>query len=104
MVANCLRNRFSRGWGSWLSVIENIPKHSGTVEQPTGMPDHFDRNFLKVLAEIDAIYENSSKDTSNGALYWTDTTKVDRDWFIENIARNPDHHMVANLNSLVFWD
>jgi len=104
MVAHCLRNRFVAGWGTWFRIIETIPQHSAILEQPSGWPDQWDRNFLKVLVDMDAIFDGTAKDLSNKAVYWADTAKIDNPRFLEKVARNPEHHRVADMGSLQFWD
>lgn len=104
MVAHCLRNRQQKGWNNWLGVIESIPKFSATLDQPAGMPTQWDRNFLKILSAIDGIFDNTTKDIVNGGLYWADLRKIESGWFLEKIARSTDHHRVADMNTLVFWD
>jgi hypothetical protein len=75
------------------------------LEHPTiWQPD-----FVKLLHAIDGIYDGSTKDLSNGALYWGDLNHIERTWFKELIgAENPDtglrqHPMVSNINSLSFF-
>lgn len=103
MVMHCLRNRHVAGWGTWLDIIDRMPKLSATLEIPTGFPDQWDRHFVKVLSEVDGVMDSTSKDLSNKALYFGDLSKVDNPWFIDNISRNPEHARVADMNTLVFW-
>ena len=104
MIAHCLHNRHLKGWNTWFGIIDSIPRYSGTLEIPTGWPDQWDRNFVKILAEMDGIYDSVSKDLVNGGLHWADTTRIDSPHFLESVSRNPEHHMVANMGSLTFWD
>lgn len=103
MVMHCLRNRFVAGWGTWLDIIDRMPKFSATSEVPTGFPDQWDRHFVKVLSEVDGVVDSTSKDLVNKGKYFGDLNKVDNPWFLENIARNPEHERVANMGTLVFW-
>lgn len=104
MIANCIRNRHSSGWGTWFRVIETIPQYSGALEQPSGWPEAWDRDFLRVLVDVDNIFDSTAKDISNKALYWADLTKCENPWFLDKIARSGEHHRVADMGSLVFWD
>jgi hypothetical protein len=103
MIACCLRNRVTKGWGSWLSVIENIPKHGYTLAVPTGFPDQWNRDFLRILSEMDGIYDSTAKDLVNGGVYWAELSKIDNEYFLEHIARNPERKRCADMNNLVFW-
>lgn len=103
-IAHCLANRFRKGWNTWLGVVDGIPKYAATIDIPRGVPDAWDRNFLKLLVEIDGIVDGTAKDITNGGLYFADTTNVTNDWFLENVARSPNHSRVADMNSLTFWN
>jgi len=103
MIMHCLRNRHTAGWSPWLQIIENVPKFSATLEQPTGMPETWDRNFVKILSEVDSVMDSTSKDLVNKAKYFGDLNNVTNPWFLENIARNPEHTRVADMGTLVFW-
>jgi hypothetical protein len=103
MVMNTIANRVRLGWGSWLEVIDNIPKYAAVDEIPTGLPSIWDANFIRLLTEVEGIYEGSMKDYSSGALYWCDNRRVTREWFLEKIIRSGDHPVVANMNSLSFY-
>ena len=94
MVAHCLGNRYRAGWGEWLQVVDRIPSFSArnVDEQPTGMPALMDPNFLKLLQEIDGIYDASREDMTHGSLYWADLGEITRDWFKAEIIGNPNEH------------
>lgn len=105
MVAQCLANRHRKGWGTFLQIIERIPKFAATLEMPIGFPDTWDRAFLKLLTEIDSITDGTSKDTTNGSLYFGDLNNITNDWFLTEICRSGNHHRVADCaGTLVFWD
>ncbi len=105
MVAQVFVNRNKRGWGNWPSIIQNQSNFAATLQPPTsGYPDPWDRNFLRVLSEMDGIMNDSTRDITNGALYFADLGDVN-EWFIENIARSPNHQRVADTcGTLVFWN
>ena len=105
MIAQCLGNRFKKGWGTWFHIIEKVPQYSGTLVQPAiTYPDTWDRAFLQFLNQIDGIIDSTSKDTINGGLYWADTTAIDNPWFLREICQSSNHERVANMNSLTFWN
>lgn len=104
MVAQVIANRYRKGWGSLLAIIDRMPKYDAAPPTTKGFPEAWDKSFLRSLSEIDPIYEGTARDSVNGALYFGDTTNVQNEFFLNQIARNPEHHMVCNLASLTFWD
>lgn len=104
MVMSCLANRVRAGWGSWLEIIERMPTFSAENTQPTGFPSIWEPNFVRLLHEVDAIYDGSGVDFSKGGLYWADLRRIDRDWFKNNILQKPmEHPRVADMNSLTIF-
>lgn len=106
MIAQTIANRHRAGQGTFFQVIERIPKYSSTIEQPAQeYPDAWNREFLRLLPEIDGIVDGTAKDTTNGALYWCDLNNVTNDWFLNQICRCPDQHSrVADCaGTLTFW-
>lgn len=102
LIMSCIANRQRLGWGSWLEVIDSIPKYSATIEQPSGIPVMWEPNFVRLLKEVEAIYDGS-QDFAKGGLYWFDSAKpVTNEWFQEKIVNNKeDHKVVGNMNSLM---
>lgn len=102
MIMSCLANRQRLGWGSWLEILNSIPKYSATIEQPTGTPVIWEPAFIRLLHEVEAVADGS-KDFSNGAVYWFDSAEpVTNPWFKEKIL---DEHRsrVSDMNSLMFF-
>jgi len=100
LIMSCIANRVRLGWGSWLEVLDRIPAFSAQNEIPTGTPSIWDPNFVRLLHEVEGIYDGS-KDYSKGAVYWADTRRIERDWFKEKIIACPDQHpRVVDMNSL----
>jgi hypothetical protein len=103
MIMSVIAGRVRNGWGTWLECIDRIPTFSAQVEMPTGIPTIWDPAFVRLLVEVDAIFD-SSMDHSKGALYWADLTKVDNPWFIEKIIGDPENHpRIGNMNSLTLF-
>ena len=101
MVMNCIANRVRAGWGSWLEVIEKIPQYAAEENILNTIPSLWDVNFIRLLTDVEGIFDGSAKDTSSGGIYWADTRRITRKWFLKEIARNhQDHPVVANMNSL----
>lgn len=106
MVAHVIANRYRAGWGEWLDIIARIPVFSARNldEQPGGQPSLGDPNFVKLLQEIDGIFDGSRQDMTRGALYWADLGEITRDWFLSEICRNPkDHPRTVNCATLQCW-
>lgn len=110
MVMSAIANRVRFGWGSWLEVIENVPLYMAENElPPLKFPSVWEPTFNKLLQCVDAAYDQSLLDITNGATYWCDLNKIERDWFRKRVldAVQPEtglrvHPVVANQNSIVF--
>ena len=102
MIMSCLANRQKAGWGTWLDIFEDIPKYAATIEQPTGIPSIWEPAFVRLLHEVEAIFDGS-KDYANGATYWLDSAKpVTNPWFKEKLLDNKESHpVIGNMNSLM---
>jgi hypothetical protein len=103
IIMSCLANRQKLGWGSWLEVIDGIPARSATIEQPIGIPSIWEPEFVRLLHEVESVYDGS-KDYSKTALYWFDSAEqVSNPWFQEKILGDPQSHpVIGNMNSLMF--
>lgn len=100
---SCLANRQKLGWGSWLEVLDSIPKFSATTEMPTGTPSIWEPSFVRLLHEVEGIYDGS-QDYSNGALYWCDTREVNTPFFKDRILGEKDTHpRVGEMNTLALF-
>jgi len=105
LIAQTLANR-NRKWGTpWLELLTKAPQFDAAPPTTTGYPNIWDRSFLKLLLEMDGLFDGTRKDDTNGALYFGDTTNIQSKWFLMKIARNHDEHqIVAAMNSLTFWN
>jgi hypothetical protein len=111
MVMNVLANRFRCGWGSYLSILENVPNFMAENEIPSfKLTSAWEPSFTKLLHAIEGCYAGSTQDLTKGALYFGDLNNIQRAWFKTKIidANNPDtglrqHPIVANMNSLSFF-
>jgi hypothetical protein len=100
MIMSCISNRVRLGWGTWLEVIDRIPLFAATTEMPTGTPSIWEPGFVRLLHEVDAIYDGS-QDFSKGAVYWCDTRNVDTAFFKEKIlSQQSDHARIVEMNTL----
>lgn len=104
MVMSALANRVKCGQGSWLEVIDRIPKYSAEHRQPEGFPSIWDQTLVRLLHEVEAVYDSSGKDLTDGALFWCDLRRVETEWFRNTILGNPmQHPRVADFGSLTFF-
>lgn len=104
MIMSVIGNRVRSGWGSWLEVIDHIPKFSAQTEQPTGTPTIWEPVFIRLLHEVEGIYDGSIKDVSKGAKYWADLRRVDNPWFREKILGNLiEHPRIGDMNTLTLF-
>lgn len=103
MVGCCLMNRVRLGWGSLLEVLDRIPNFAATTEMPTGTPSIWEPQFVRLLHEVEGIYDGT-QDYTKGALYWCDTRNVDTPFFKNKIlADNTMHRRIAEMNTLAFF-
>lgn len=101
---NAIMNRVKCGQGSLLEVISRIPKYAAEIEQSKEFPNIWDTTFVRLLHEVEVIFDGSGKDLTNGALYFCDLRKVETEWFRDKILRYPEiHARVADFNSLTFF-
>lgn len=86
-----------------LEVIDRIPNFSALKELPTGTPSIWEPSFVRLLHEVDAIYDGTT-DYSKGAVYWCDTRYIETEFFKEKILAFHDQHpRVVDMNSLAFF-
>lgn len=103
MIMSCLANRVRVGWGNWLEVLDRIPTYSAQIEMPTGTPPIWEPGFVRLLHEVEGIYDGSN-DYSKGALYWCDTRRVETDFFKDKIlGRQEDHPRIGEMNTLMLF-
>jgi hypothetical protein len=104
MVMCAVANRVKCGQGSWLEVIANIPKYAAEYSQPEGFPSIWDQTLVRLLHEVESIYDSSGKDLTDGALFWCDLRRVETDWFRNTILGNPQQHpRIADMGPLTFF-
>jgi hypothetical protein len=103
MIGSCLANRVRLGWGSWLEVLDRIPNFAATTEMPTGTPQIWSPEFVRLLHEVEAIYDGTV-DHAKGAVYWADTRRIETPFFREKIMGQPESHpRVVDMNTLVLF-
>lgn len=103
MVMSCLMNRVRLGWGSVLEVLDRIPNFSATEVTPTGTPAIWEPTFVKLLHEVESIYDGT-QDHSKGAVYWADTREITTPFFKNKIMGEPEAHpRVLEMNTLALF-
>jgi hypothetical protein len=103
MIMSCLSNRVRLGWGTWLEVLDRIPTFAAQQDMPTGTPSIWEPNFVRLLHEVEAIFDGSM-DYAKGALYWCDTRRIETKFFAEKILGNLEEHpRILEMNTLVFF-
>lgn len=102
IIAHCLANRVRRNMGTWQEVLANVPKYRANEPDPApACPPIWEPQTQMLLQAVDAIYENSGQDHSNGGLYWCMTEKGSNEWFRDFVIKN--HSVTAIQNSLKVW-
>ena len=107
-----IANRVKKGWGNWSEVIDRIPRFAATKEMPTGTPEIWDAGFVRLLHEVDAIYDGSKNYASFKTydnrpvegLYWCDSNRVDNPWFTEHVLGELSvHPKVGDMGTLLIF-
>lgn len=110
LVMQTLANRVRCGWGSWLQIIDGVPKFMAENEMPK--LEHgsiWQPEFVKLLHAVEGIHNGSVQDLTHGALYFADLNHIERPWFMDKIiqARDedgvPQHKRVTDMGSFCFW-
>lgn len=84
-------------------MIENIPKYAAQYEMPTGTPSVWEPNFVRLLHEVEAIYDGS-QDYASGAVYWCDSRRIETPFFKDKIlAQKETHPRVGEMNTLMLF-
>jgi len=112
MVMSVIANRVRRGWGNWSQVIDRIPTFAAVKDMPTGTPEIWEPEFIRLLHEVDAIYDGTKNyaqskrldGTLVDAMYWADLRHIETDFFKEKImGQNIMHPRVVDMNTLVLF-
>lgn len=102
IIAHCLANRVRRNMGTWQEVLANVPRYRANEPEPTpAFPSLYEPQTQMLLQGVDAIYENSGVDPSNGGLYYCMTEHGANEWFREFVIKG--HSVTAIQNSLKVW-
>ena len=102
-VLHIIKNREKAGWGTYLHVLDTMDKWEAAPPVTKTHPDVWNRNFVKLLGEIDGICDDTRKDPTNGGLYFADTTNITSDWFLKHVARNPEKERCGGSASWTYW-
>lgn len=105
-VAFVIRNRVRAGWmgGSWMGVIQSAETYSATIYTPTAL-DLREFHFRLLMQQIDDIYSGLMPDRmTDGALFYAELNRVEREWFKQNILAHLDEHpRVATVGNVSFF-
>lgn len=103
MVMSCIANRVRAGWGNWLDVLDSVPKYCAQIEQPTGTPQIWEPEFVRLLHEVGPIFDGT-QDYSKGAMYWCDTRRIETAFFKNKILSQLDiHPRIGEMNTLALF-
>lgn len=84
-------------------MLDAVPRYSATLTQATGTPPIWEPEFVRLLHEVEGIYDGSN-DYSKGALYWCDSRHIETDFFKDKILGRPeDHPRIGEMNTLMLF-
>lgn len=100
IIMSCIMNRVRAGWGTTIEMLDKIPNYAATTETPTGTPSIWEPSFVRLLHEVEAIFDGT-QDYAKGALYWCDTRDVTTPFFKERIlGDSATHRRIMEMNTL----
>jgi len=104
LVMSCIANRQKKGWGEWFQIISSIPKYAAEIESPGGFPEVWEPSFIRLLHEVEGIYDGSVKDIACGGVYWGDLRKIETPFFKDVILGQKElHPRAVDMNSFSVW-
>ena len=111
-IAICLRNREKAGWAEdILGVIELMDESA--AHEPSGFVlDGNNRDLQRFAYDIEQVYYEGLAGLPDGegeglheAKYWCFTSRPVRDWFRDEIIRDPKNHPNrAQIGPIMFFD
>jgi hypothetical protein len=110
-VAQVIANRVNAGWqgGDWLRVIHGAGEYRGTLQPVNQIIDPREGNFRELLRRIDDVYHGIADDgnvnnESGKSLYYAELHNINREWFLEHIARDTEAHpRIATVGQMTFF-
>lgn len=115
-VAFVIKNRVRAGWGDWLDLIQRHAiwsSRNADELDTTSHPDAREPNFQLLLQQIDGVFDGSMPDKltvapklgdSRPGLYYGKLNNISREWFLENIVRNPESHpRTSQVGEVIFF-
>jgi len=104
IIARCLANRVRRNMGNWPEVLLNVPRYRANEPEPLpDMPNLWDPQVMRLMQQIENVYDNAGEDPSNGGLYWCFTERGANPWFKEFVIGSDKLAVTAIQNSLKVW-
>jgi hypothetical protein len=86
-----------------LEVLDRTPYFAAETEQPTGTPVPWEPSFIRLLHEVEAIYEGTM-DYAKGGLYFCDLRRIETAFFRDKILDDKESHpRVVDMNTLVVF-
>lgn len=102
-VMHVIKNRQKAGWGTYLHILDTMDKWEASPPPTKTHPDLWNRNFLRLLNEVDSVMDDTRRDPTGSALYFGDTTNITSDWFLQHVARNTEKVRCGDCASWTYW-
>jgi hypothetical protein len=111
MIMSVLANRVRAGWGTWQEVLDNVDRYAAAPLVYEGTPEMWKPDFTDLLHKVDLIHAGSlntamafvNRTQQEPCMYWADTRRIETEFFKKKIQGNPEHRLMMNQNTLVFY-
>ncbi len=100
-IMHVIKNREKAGQGTFLHILDNMHKYEAAPPKTTTHPDIWEKRFLKLLTEVDGVYDGTRKDPTNGGLYFGELNDIQSEWFLEKVARTRER--CGDMGTLTFF-
>lgn len=104
MIAWCLANRVRKGMGNWQEVLANINRYRAQDNEPSSdFPNLWDAHVVKLMQQVDNVYDNIGRDLANGGIFYFFSNKEIVPWFKHAVIESGDYTRKACMNSFVVF-
>jgi hypothetical protein len=111
-IAICLRNREKAGWADDILGVIELMDETAAHDDQGHVLDGANRELQRLTHDIEQVYYEGGADLPDAegeglhdAKYWCFLTRPIRDWFRDQIIRDPENHPNrAQVGPIMFYD